>query len=210
MLDFFFKKYAPLLFEADEALTETYNAIRAALLPRLPQEGKATPLIGVCPADGARHARELCVNLAASFARLGLRVLLLDADYRTDGIAPLLGVEPRAGLYEGVMKKSAPVPTETKEKGLFFLSRGELTGGPSDFLGRADTWDYMAGLCEQYDMVFVSLPSAKWADAATCAPYTAGMVCAVAPGHDNRARVTVSLKNLSTAGANLLGLVSIR
>ena len=206
------EKQLRLLTAGDPALVEAYNDIRSNLLARLgvrPGAGARTcPVACVAAVGTQRDERELPLNLAISFARLGLRVLLVDANYRGAEIAPALGAEaaaPLPGALAGTAKPSA-----TAVDGLAFLSRGQYAGNPADLVGGADMIRYLDACRADYDVIFVALPSAeRYAEAATLAPRTDGVIVGVTPRADKRSAVTRALENLHTVGASLLGLVSV-
>ena len=88
---------------APVGMQEAYNRIRVNLLARAGMgstrgEGTACPVIGVTSVARRQSRRYLVSNLAISFARLGLRVLLVDADYRSDGLATLFDVSDENGI----------------------------------------------------------------------------------------------------------------
>lgn len=207
------EKQLRLLTADDPALVEAYNDIRSNLLARL---GMRPGTVGehICPVACVttvgkhRDQRELPVNLAISFARLGLRVLLVDADYRGVGIAPALGVEAAPGLAEALT--SAVKPHATVVEGLSLLPRGQYQGNPADLVGSADMIRYLDACRADHDVIFVALPPAgKYAEAATLAPRTNGVIVGVTPRADKRAAVTGTLESLHAVGADLLGLVSV-
>ena len=190
-----------LLFKNDAALTASYDVIRANLLVRLGMTGegkKPAPIVAVSTVGKRSSRREMTVNLAISLARLGLRVLLADADFRTKGIAPLLGVADVA---------EKPLPTE--EPTLFFMPRGNLDKNPTDLLGSADFIARLKTWRTEYDVVLLALPPAGvYADTLTCAPHTDGVVLGVTPGVDKRAALTATLEALDAVGAKPLGMIN--
>ncbi len=200
------------LLTADPTITEAYNDIRSNLLPRLgmhPGVAEQTaPIVCVTAIDKCAP-QELCANIAISFARLGLRVLLVDADYRGEGLASIFGTEVTPGLNEALT--SEVKPRETTVEGLFFLPRGQYEGNPADLVGGVALTRYLNDCRSAYDAIFVSLPPASnYAEAATLAPRTNGVIVGVTPSADKRSAVTKTLEHLHTVGADLLGLVSVR
>lgn len=204
-----------LLTAGDRQLTEAYNAIRANLLTRLdlPRiEGEHTcPTVCVSTVSPRAGRRDLCVNLAMSFARLGLRTLLVDCDFRSEGLTPILQTEMAPGLCEAVKGAQEVRPHTTAVEGLDFLPRGSYQGNPADLLGSADFIRFLAECRAAYDVVFLALPPAgRYADLATCAPKTEGVVLGSTPGLDKRRDVTRAIEALAAVGAPLLGLVARR
>ncbi|MBQ8858607.1 MAG: CpsD/CapB family tyrosine-protein kinase [Clostridia bacterium] len=190
-----------LLFDNNTALGAAYDVIRANLLVRLgitPHEKGNCPVVAVSTVGNRSQRREMTLNLAISLARLGLRVLLADADFRTKGIAPILGVAD-----------TAEKPLATAEPTLFFLPRGNADKNPTDLLGSAAFLGRLQEWRAEYDVILLALPPAGiYADTLTCAPYTDGVVLGVTPGRDKRATLTKTLEALDAVGAKLLGMIN--
>lgn len=67
------------------------------------QEGRKRPkarVITVTSGKGGVGKTSISVNLAIQFARLGKRVVILDADFGLANIEVLLGIHPRYNLYD--------------------------------------------------------------------------------------------------------------
>ena len=92
-----------------------------AVVSSIPGEGKTSVALG----------------LAAAFARLGGKVLLIDADLRRRDLCPLLGIEPTPGLAEWLEEGLEFVPVrQVAPAGFYVLAAGlvpcrpELLGSP--------------------------------------------------------------------------------
>lgn len=198
---------------ATPAMQESYNRIRVNLLARagLGSErgcGTVCPVIGVTSVVRHRSRRYLAANLAISFARLGMRVLLVDADYRSEGLAPLLEVAEGGGIAARAAGREA-APVQALLPTLHVLGRGLLEGNPADFVGSTAFFAAIEGLRDGYDAIFISLPPVTaYADAATAAPALSGMVLGVTPGHDRRQSVTEAVNTLQGVGVPLYGMVA--
>jgi len=77
---------------------EQFRALRTRLLTS--QEGDAIGLFAVASHGAASGADHVALNMAASFAQLRKRVLILDADLRSDRLSRAFGLEPAPGLRE--------------------------------------------------------------------------------------------------------------
>ena len=192
-----------LLCDKDAACTAAYDVIRANLLVRLgitPGEKANGSVLLTASLGEYPTAGEMSISLAASLARLGLRVLLVDADFRTAGLSPLMGEETANGKE----------PRATEIDKLFFLARPDTNKNPADLLGSAEFLYRLKEWREIYDMVLLNLPPVGvYTDALACAAYTDGVVLGVRPRKDKRATLTETLESLDTVGAKLLGMVSL-
>lgn len=207
---FFKKKIAtPTLLRTSEdaALREAYNRIRTNLAARV--SAVSHPVIGVTsPAEGEGSAA-CCENLALSFARLGRRVLLIDADLRAESAPEIFGAAETVGFSELLTgKTAAPLPTDCD--GLFVLPRGNAKENPADLLGSAAFPSVLAALREDFDAVFVSLPPVCGvADAGAAAPALTGVVLAMALLATDRREAARAVTSLHDLGATLLGTVTV-
>lgn len=194
----------PLLRENDTpALREAYNRIRTALRPRLGD----SRTVGVVSSGSGEGSAACCENLALSFARLGLRVLLVDADLRAEAAPALFG--EGAGLADALCGADVAV-SPTGDSGLFTLSRGDLTrGNPTDLLGGACFAKTLAKLAGDFDLVLVSLPAVNdYADAAAAAAGLDGYAVLVTAGHSGRAATATALEQLRDTGRKLFGFIT--
>lgn len=93
--------------QPESATAEAYRALRSSLtLTSRDSEGRAPrapQVILVASARAAEGKTATVVNLAACFADIGKRVLVLDCDFRGPDAEQYLGVTPGAGLSDLLM-----------------------------------------------------------------------------------------------------------
>lgn len=195
-------------------MREAYNRIRVNLLARVGlgsnrEAAKECPVIGLTTAAPCAGRRYLAANLAISFEQLGMRTLLIDADYReAEGLNALLGLPAQQG-GEAPAADALGRPTQVGETGLFLLSRGGAKGNPADFVGSQLFFSAVHALRAEYDVIFVSLPPVTaYADAPTAAPALSGMVLGTVPGQDTRCAVATAVEALQTVGLPLYGMIA--
>lgn len=125
------------------------------------EDGRSGNLIAVTSGKGAPGKTTVAIALAATLAREGLRVALVDADLRGGNVAPCLDLDPRRGLV-GVAAGGAPsgrLADELQDGPGFAVLAGverpELAGGLRDeVLATA-----VAALRERFERVVVDLGS---------------------------------------------------
>jgi polysaccharide biosynthesis transport protein len=119
--------------ELSPGAIEAYRALRATLsASRGPQAGPRSLLItGASASEGKTTT---AINLAASFAYAGQRVILIEADLRRPAIGRALGIEPEYDLLDVLVEdatlEDALVETERHGPNLHcVLARGPRQGG---------------------------------------------------------------------------------
>ncbi len=199
-----------LLGDASSARREAYNELRVTLAARFRDAGLSSPILGVTSAGGEDGHRYLAANIATAYARLEKKVLLIDADFRGEGLSSILNAPlDIPGLADCV--EGAPLAViGLGEEGLSFLPRGGAPENAADLLGSPAFTKFFADLRAQYDLIVVNLPSAhSFADAATAAAALDGVTLGIAVAADLHRDLHHALYLLETAALPIFGLVAI-
>ncbi len=137
------------------AVSEAYRSFRSSLL--LSQAGGPPHTMLVTSAARGDGKTTTLVNTAILFARMGIRVLIIDADLRRPRCHMLLRVEKKAGLSEllagQVDLDEAIVPTPAEN--LFLISAGALPPNPAELLGSKKMHELLEQLRERFEFVFI-------------------------------------------------------
>ncbi len=188
--------------EAYRELRTTIQLSQAGSPPRtllvtspLPSEGKSTT----------------CYNLAAGFALLNKRVLLLDADMRKPSLHKRTGIRPTKGLSSLLTSNSElsslvhPIPGV---ENLFFLGAGPLPPNPAELLMAPPFAKLLADAASQFDILIIDSPPALMvSDSSIISTSVDGVVIVACAGRSKRTPLLRTLKNLRRHHAKILGVV---
>lgn len=199
---------APMEALADRKseLSEAYHSVRTALKFSRPEGIPKTLLVSSTrPAEGKSTS---AYAIAQSIAKLGTRVLLIDADLRKPtfasdredgrGLAYLLTNEdPVAGLVEA-----------TRTDHLSLLPVGRFTGSAADLLSSNRLPSLVREAAEQYDVVVIDGPPVLGlADAPLLASVAEATVLVVESRRSRTGDVQEMVRRLTDAGANVVGVI---
>lgn len=149
-------------------------------------------------------------NLAISYAQIGRKILLVDADMRRPSIHKMFGIANRRGLTNALLNhndlESIVIPTKTP--GLDILTSGPIPPNPAELLMS----ESMTNLIEQaklsYDLImFDCAPVGAVTDAAIMSTKTDAVLFVVKAGHTDRHQLKRSASLLHQVNARVLGYI---
>ncbi len=194
--------------------TATVDAVRSlrAAIKNLRPKGSPVRLLGVTSVASEAGRPRVTAALARSFAREGARVALVEADLRAPRVAPLVGVEAKAGLSEALdadgATRDALVDTDTP--GLVLLPAGRPDDASGDLLSGARFDALLADLSSERDLVLLDLPTAVDSpDVEAVAPKLDGLLIACERGACRRADLRGARERIERAGGRVVGSVLV-
>jgi len=188
-------------------VAEGFRTIRTNLLFSSPDVEKKHILItSALPRDGKTLQS---VNIAVSFAQMGKKVLLVDADMRKARLHEIFNLERSPGLSEYLVgNESRPQPTEIT--GLEVLTAGRSSPNPSELLGSKRMKELLESerAKDDFDMIIIdSPPVLSVADAVILSAVADGVVLLVNAGSTPRPAIQRAIQQLSDVEAKLIGCV---
>jgi capsular exopolysaccharide synthesis family protein len=190
------------------AAPEAFRALRAAV-DRMP--GKSLPRVVLVtsplPGEGKSVAAS---NLAAAFAEIGKRTILVDLDLRSATISRLFRAEA-PGLTEALA--GLPLPEEmpltpTGQRTLHVLGTGSLPANPVELLGSPHLPPLLHRLRTLADIVILDgAPLLTVADGVVVAAIADAVLLVTDRRHSKRRSLQRALDVLHTVGVRPLGLV---
>jgi capsular exopolysaccharide synthesis family protein len=187
--------------------SESYRGLRTWI--RLSQTPIQTLLIASAfPKEGRSIT---AANLAVSFAQLGHRVLLVDADLRQSSLHRFFWLDNAEGLSSVLVNglEWQRVLKDSPLANLKVLTAGPGPLNPTELLSTMRMKQLMESWKRDFDTIIfdvpVTLPSIP--DAAILAPHMDGVLLVHDQTQVNRDAVLEGKKTLERTGANLLGVV---
>lgn len=145
---------APVLSAAIEA----YGAVRIGLL--LSRSGTVPKVILITSGTSKEGKTVTAVNTAAAFARMGGKVLLIDADLRRSRCHEVLGISNDGGLSDVLTGNDNvnELVRPTRIEGMWCLTAGSKTESPSRLLGSSRVTETLLHLKPSFDHIVIDSP----------------------------------------------------
>lgn len=198
-----------VLHEPRSPAAEAFRSLRTAVLFSTPG---APPKVVMLTSAGASEGKTVsALNLAASLAESGARVLLLDADLRRPSCHHLLGLENTRGMSNFLAGQSddiADVTLELDAPRIAFVPAGPPPPNPAELVGSLRMHEALTQVRGTYDFVVIDAPPVlPVTDAVVLARETDGVLLVV-KGHDTpRELVRRARDQLVQVNVHLLGAV---
>lgn len=189
-------------------VSEAYNSLRAALLystsAGLPQ------VMLVTSAQSAEGKTTTSFATAASLARMGRKVALIDADLRRPSIHRRFGLSNERGLTD-LLTSGDPVETAvlaTPQENLFVIASGPIPPSPTELVSSPRMEQVVQELARTYDVVVIdSPPILGLADAPALSALADGVIFVVESDRSRRGSLKTALRRLRAMRPILLGAV---
>ena len=190
--------------EGNFELNESYREIRTYL-----SINKNIKTILITSAEMDEGKTTIICNLAKCFAELeGVKVLLLDCDFRKRGVSRYFGIENTFGIADIVFGYKKQSECIKKVGDLDIITSGGVPSNTSILLNSQSMKDTLAKLREEYDYVFIdSPPICRLNDACIITQYVDGTVLINASKAIDAKVDNITLEKLNKVGANVIGVV---
>jgi tyrosine-protein kinase Etk/Wzc len=162
----------------DDLSIEAIRSLRTSMhFAMMESTGNALMITGPSQEIGKSF---VAVNLAAVYAQMGQKVLLIDADMRKGHMHKMLGVEQGNGLSEYLSHQVKDVVKATEVEGLDFISCGKAPPNPSELLMLKEFGELIEWAKGEYDLVIIDTPPVLAVTDATVVGHYAGISMLVA------------------------------
>jgi capsular exopolysaccharide synthesis family protein len=188
--------------------SEAYHSIRTNLA--FSTKDGAPRVLSVTSARPEEGKSTTSFALAQGFARVGMRVLLVDLDLRNPSQHKSIGADNRVGasnlLTGSVRLQGAVQPTEWPN--LFVIPSGPLPPSPAELLIGPRLVALVKEATEHFDIVILDGPPVMGlADAPLIASVAVGAILTIEAGRTSRAQARAAIKRIKLGNARLFGAV---
>jgi polysaccharide biosynthesis transport protein len=196
------------LADPKSVLAESYSALRTSLLYST-KDGLPGILL-VTSAQASEGKTTTSYAVARGFARVGKRVLLVDADLRRPSIHKMMGLPNKTGLSSLLVGEAAPhdtiLPSELER--LSILPAGPIPPSPAELLSSPRMAMLLEQFDQQYDVVVIdSAPVLGLADSTELAALADGVMLVVEADRGRGGQLKNAIRRLRASNSALLGVV---
>ena len=196
------------LGDPKSGLTEAYNSLRGALL-YAHSEGLPSTLL-VTSAQAAEGKSTTSYAIALGLARIGKRVLLIDADMRRPSLHRLIDSDNERGFsnlltsLDAVTSAALPGGAEN----LWVITSGPIPPSPTELLASGRLKALLNEAASNYDVVVIdSPPVLGLADAPLMSALVGGVVFVVEADRSRHGSLRSALRRIGSMRAVMLGSV---
>ena len=187
---------------------ESFRMLRTLLLNDV-RSGQLKILSATSPLPGDGKTTILA-NIAASFAKLNISVVLIEADMRRPTFHKRFGVPDDVGLAD-LLKGTAKIEDTLVPSGvpnLTLISAGSGAANPSELLQHDEFDQLLKSLSQRFQIVVVDVgPVLAVSDSVIVAQKSDGMLLVVRSANDTKQQVMDAVDALRSGGAKLLGCI---
>lgn len=186
---------------------EAYNSIRTNLL--FSQQGEKCPVF-IVTSPTANNGKSInATNMAISFAQMGKRTLLIDADMRNPTVHRMFSIPVKNGLSEILAGLTDNITvSRTDVENLSILTAGKIPPNPTELLSSARMDKLLDFVKAHYDCVFIDTPPINLVtDSTAFATKATGYILVVKSETTDIQEVRASVNSLEQIEANIVGFI---
>ena len=189
-----------------------FEQLKDNIIYSLPaNEDQSGRIIGLTSAIHGEGKTATTVNLGATLAEAGKKVVIIETDMRNPDVSKKLDVSSAPGLSDYLVhndKNLAIIKHSGIHENLFVIPAGNVSQNPTKLLCSARMDMLIKMLSKQFEYVVVDLPSiCADSTAAAVAQIVEGMLFVVREGYSSKREVANAIDELKRAEVKILGFV---
>ncbi len=191
------------------AIREAFNLLRTNLMYTIADDDSGAPVFGVTSHNEGSGKSTVVANLAISFASLGQRVLLIDADLRCPVLHDYFGFDDKkAGLTELISGLSKDVIVKDIRPCLDLITSGRIPPNPSELITSPTFANYLEAWKKEYDIIFIDFPPIGIVtDSVANCKSISGYIFTIRAGKSSAKEINTSIEAIESLGAKIVGVV---
>ncbi len=195
--------------ESPFAVKEAYVKLRTNLRFCVTSDKKRPcKTFAVTSANPSEGKSLTAANIAISYAMLGKKVLLVDADMRKPVQRRLWKVKTAEGLCDFLANISRLEMAKVEELPLWVVCTGTIPPNPSELLSSDRMKKFVEECSKSYDCVIIDTPPINTvADAQIIETYVDGVILVAKSGSTIDNELRAAIEAVEHAGGNLCGVV---
>ena len=194
------------LLDPKSPVSEAYNSLRGSLLYSTSQGLPRIMLVTSAQASEGKTTTSMAI--ASGFARMGRRVLLIDADMRRPSLQTRMNVANDRGLSSLLTSSDSldQIAVRSDQPNLSLLPAGPIPPSPTELLSTARMEDILQAAARQFDVVVIdSPPILGLADVPLMSALVDGVIIVVEADRSRRGSLKSALRRLRGMRPVLLG-----
>lgn len=165
-------------------------------------------VFAVSAANKAEGKSITAANIAISFAMLGKKTILIDADMRSSSQRKLWKNRSQAGLCDFLAKVMPLEIYSVEDLPLSIVFTGTLPYNPAELVSSKKMMDFVKECSEHYDYVIIDTPALNaYADAQIVSTYVDGVILVSKSGVTSSKDLNEAIETLEHSNGNLCGIV---
>ena len=140
------------------AIREAYVKLRTGLMFCMTADGRTCKTFAVTSANPSEGKSLTAANIAISYAMLGKKTLLIDADLRKPTQKRLWKLDMPTGICDFIADISKLELAKVKELPLWIVGAGTIPPNPSELLASDRMKTFVAEISKRYDYVIIDTP----------------------------------------------------
>lgn len=195
--------------ETPFAIKEAYVKLRTSLMFCMKADKQAPCKVFAITSSAPSEGKSLtATNIAISYAMLGKRVLLVDADLRKPTQQQLWGIHVSAGLCDFLANIAPLELVQVQELPLTIVTTGTIPPNPSELLASDRMRRFVSGCEKSFDYIIIDTPPINTvADAQIISTFVDGVVVVAKSGKTTSMELNAAVEAVKRAGGNLCGVV---